>query len=200
MDINRLINIIPSTVLNQIPQVMEKFQINTQLRLCHFLAQCAHESWNFTATTENLNYGPVALLKTFGKYFNETNVEAYARKPEKIANLVYGNRMGNGPESSGDGFKYRGRGYIQLTGKINYQAFDKIVAEDILAKPELVATKYPLLSAAWFWNSRNLNVLADKGTTDADVTAITKKVNGGTHGLVDRIAKFNKFYSKLIDS
>lgn len=200
MDINRLINIIPSTVLNQIPQVMEKFQINTQLRLCHFLAQCAHESWNFTATSENLNYGPVALLKTFGKYFNETNVEAYARKPEKIANLVYGNRMGNGPESSGDGFKYRGRGYIQLTGKINYQAFDKIVEEDILAKPELVATKYPLLSAAWFWNSRNLNILADKGATDADVTAITKKVNGGTHGLVDRIAKFKKFYSKLTDS
>jgi putative chitinase len=200
MNINNLQGVIPSNVLTQVSTVISTFNINTPLRLAHFLAQCAHESWNFTATTENLNYGPVALLKTFGKYFNETNVEAYARKPEKIANLVYGNRMGNGPESSGDGFRYRGRGYIQLTGKINYQSFDKVVEEDILTEPQLVATKYPLLSAAWFWNSRNLNVLADKGATDADVTAITKKVNGGTHGLVDRIAKFKKFYSKLTDS
>ncbi len=195
MNLDKLKGQIPDSVLAQIPQVMEKFQINTPLRLCHFLAQCAHESGNFKAVSENLNYGPVALLKIFGKYFNEKNVEAYARNPEKIANIVYGNRMGNGPESSGDGFKYRGRGYIQLTGKVNYQSFDKVVEEDITATPELVATKYPLLSAAWFWNSRTLNSLADKGATDADVTAITKKVNGGTHGLDDRIAKFKKFYS-----
>ena len=197
MNLDKLKGHVPDSVLSQIPQVMEKFQINTPLRLCHFLAQCAHESGNFKAVTENLNYSPVSLLKVFGKYFNEKNVEAYARKPEKIANLVYGNRMGNGPEATGEGFKYRGRGYIQLTGKVNYQSFDKVVEEDVTANPDLVATKYPLLSAAWFWNSRTLNALADKGATDADVTAITKKVNGGTHGLEDRIAKFKKFYGVL---
>jgi putative chitinase len=197
MQLDKLKGHVPDAVLSQIPQVMEKFQINTPLRLCHFLAQCAHESGNFKAVTENLNYSPVSLLKVFGKYFNEKNVEAYARKPEKIANLVYGNRMGNGPEATGEGFKYRGRGYIQLTGKVNYQSFDKVVEEDVTANPDLVATKYPLLSAAWFWNSRTLNALADKGATDADVTAITKKVNGGTHGLEDRIAKFKKFYGVL---
>lgn len=197
MQLDKLKGHVPDAVLSQIPQVMEKFQINTPLRLCHFLAQCAHESGNFKAVTENLNYSPVSLLKVFGKYFNEKNVEAYARKPEKIANLVYGNRMGNGPEATGEGFKYRGRGYIQLTGKVNYQSFDKVVDEDVTANPDLVATKYPLLSAAWFWNSRTLNALADKGATDADVTAITKKVNGGTHGLEDRIAKFKKFYGVL---
>jgi len=198
MNLDKLKGHVPDSVLAQIPQVMEKFQINTPLRLCHFLAQCAHESGNFKAVTENLNYGPVALLKTFGKYFPDAvKAESYGRKPEKIANLVYGNRMGNGPEATGEGFKYRGRGYIQLTGKVNYQSFDKVVEEDITANPDLVATKYPLLSAAWFWNSRTLNTLADKGATDADVTAITKKVNGGTHGLDDRLAKFKKFYGIL---
>ena len=198
MNLDKLKGHVPDTVLNEIPAVMEKFQINTPLRLCHFLAQCAHESGNFKAVNENLNYGPVALMSTFKKYFPDLpKAEAYARKPEKIANLVYGNRMGNGPESSGEGFKYRGRGYIQLTGKVNYQSFDKVVDENVTENPDLVATKYPLLSAAWFWNSRALNTLADKGATDADVTAITKKVNGGTHGLEDRIAKFKKFHGLL---
>lgn len=198
MNLDKLKGVVPDQVLTEIPTVMEKFQINTPLRLCHFLAQCAHESGNFKAVTENLNYGPVALMGTFKKYFpNAAKAETYARKPEKIANLVYGGRMGNGDEASGDGFKYRGRGYIQLTGKVNYESFDKVVEENVTANPDLVATKYPLLSAAWFWNSRTLNTLADKGATDADVTAITKKVNGGTHGLEDRIAKFKKFYSIL---
>ncbi len=198
MDINKLKGHIPDGVLAQIPEVVEKFQINTSLRLCHFLAQCAHESGNFKAVNENLNYGAKGLMGIFKKYFpTEAKAKEYERKPEKIANLVYGGRMGNGPEASGEGYKYRGRGYIQLTGKVNYQSFDKVVTEDITSNPDLVATKYPLLSAAWFWNSRTLNTLADKGATDADVTAITKKVNGGTHGLDDRIAKFNKFYSVL---
>jgi putative chitinase len=105
--------------------------------------------------------------------------------------------MGNGDEVSKEGFKFRGRGYIQLTGKDNYKAFDAMVPEDILANPDLVATKYPLLSAAWFWNKTSLNALADKGATDADVTAITKRVNGGTHGLPDRIAKFKVFNTEL---
>ncbi len=197
MQLDKLKGHVPDAVLSQIPQVMEKFQINTPLRLCHFLAQCAHESGNFKAVTENLNYSPVSLLKVFGKYFNEKNVEAYARKPEKIANLVYGNRMGNGPEATGEGFKYRGRGYIQLTGKVNYQSFDKVVDEDVTANPDLVATKYPLLSAAWFWGKNGLNTLADKGATDVDVTSITKRVNGGTIGLPDRIKHFKEYYSLL---
>lgn len=198
MDIQKLKGHIPESVIAQIPGVMEKFQINTPLRLAHFLAQCGHESGNFKAVNENLNYGAQGLLNTFKKYFpTEAKANEYARKPEKIANLVYGNRMGNGPETSGEGFKYRGRGYIQLTGKDNYAAFDKVVAENILDTPDLVATKYPLLSAAWFWNSRGLNTLADKGATDADVTAITKKVNGGTIGLPDRIKHFKEFHSLL---
>lgn len=198
MDINKLKGAVPDEVLSQIPGVMEKFQINTPLRLCHFLAQCAHESGNFKAVSENLNYGAKGLMGTFKKYFpTEAKALQYERKAEKIANLVYASRMGNGDEASGDGFKYRGRGYIQLTGKVNYESFDKVVEENVTTNPDLVATKYPLLSAAWFWNSRTLNILADKGATDADVTAITKKVNGGTHGLDDRIAKFKKFYGLL---
>lgn len=198
MDINKLKGHVPDAVIAQIPGVMEKFQINTPLRLAHFLAQCGHESGGFKAVNENLNYGAQGLLSIFKKYFpTEAKANEYARKPEKIANLVYGGRMGNGPEASGEGFKYRGRGYIQLTGKDNYVAFDKVVTEDITANPDLVATKYPLLSAAWFWNSRGLNTLADKGATDAEVTAITKKVNGGTIGLPDRIKHFKEFHSVL---
>jgi putative chitinase len=198
MDIQKLKGQVPDTVIAQIPSVMEKFQINTPLRLCHFLAQCGHESGNFKAVNENLNYGAKGLLGIFKKYFpTEAKAKEYERKPEKIANLVYGGRMGNGPEASGEGYKYRGRGYIQLTGKDNYAAFDKVVEENILEQPDLVATKYPLLSAAWFWNSRGLNTLADKGATDAEVTAITKKVNGGTIGLEDRIKHFKEFYALL---
>jgi putative chitinase len=198
MDISKLKGHVPDAVIAQIPEVMEKFQINTPLRLCHFLAQCGHESGNFKAVNENLNYGAKGLLGLFKKYFpTEAKAKEYERKPEKIANLIYGGRMGNGPEASGEGYKFRGRGYIQLTGKDNYSAFDKVVAEDVVANPDLVATKYPLLSAAWFWNSRKLNELADKGATDAEVTSITKKVNGGTIGLEDRIKHFKEFYALL---
>ncbi len=198
MDISKLKGHVPDAVIAQIPEVMDKFQINTPLRLCHFLAQCGHESGNFKAVNENLNYGAKGLLGLFKKYFpTEAKAKEYERKPEKIANLIYGGRMGNGPEASGEGYKFRGRGYIQLTGKDNYSAFDKVVAEDIVANPDLVATKYPLLSAAWFWNSRKLNELADKGATDAEVTSITKKVNGGTIGLEDRIKHFKEFYTLL---
>jgi putative chitinase len=198
MDINKLKGIIPEKVLSELPMVMSTFEINTPLRLAHFLSQCAHESWNFTAVRENLNYGPVALMSTFKKYFpNLEKTDSYARQPEKIANLVYANRMGNGPETSGDGWKYRGRGYIQLTGKINYQAFDKVVEENILEQPDLVAVKYPLLSAAWFWNSRRLNGVADRGSSELVVTSVTKLINGGTNGLLDRIAKFNKYFEVL---
>jgi putative chitinase len=199
MNLEKLKTKIPETVLSQIPDVIEKFKIDTPLRLAHFLAQCAHESGNFKVTTENLNYSKEGLMKVFKKYFpNEILAKQYERKPNAIANRVYGGRMGNGDENSAEGSKFKGRGFIQLTGKENYTAFDKVVDDDIIADPDLVATKYPLLSAAWFWNSRNLNALADAGSTDDDVTKITKKVNGGTHGLADRISKFKLFIGELV--
>jgi putative chitinase len=190
---------IPPAVLEELPSVMEKFSINTPLRLAHFLSQVAHESGNFKFLKENLNYGAAGLRTTFPKYFkDDITAKQYERNQEKIANRVYASRMGNGDEASGDGWKFRGRGYIQLTGKVNYTEFDKVVDDDILSNPDLVSNKYPLLSAAWFWNSRNLNELADKGNTDLDVTNITKKVNGGVHGLADRISKFKLFIVELV--
>jgi putative chitinase len=198
MNLDKLKGIIPDEVLSQIPQTMEKFAINTPLRLAHFLAQCGHESGNWKFKVENLNYSAQALQSVFRKYFpDEATSAQYARKPEMIANKVYANRMANGDEVSGDGWRFRGRGYIQLTGRQNYTSFDKVVDEDVLTYPDLVAEKYPLLSAAWFWDSNKLNALADKGSTDADITAITKRVNGGTHGLEDRISKFRRYYTIL---
>jgi putative chitinase len=198
MDLNKLKGHVPDTVIAQIPEVMQKFGINTSLRLAHFLAQCGHESGGFKLTQENLNYSAKGLATTFKKYFiNEAAAAPYERKPEKIASKVYGGRMGNGAEATGEGWKYRGRGYIQLTGKDNYKAFDATVTENILEQPDLVATKYPLLSAAWFWNKNGLNALADGGATDATVTSITKRVNGGTIGLPDRIKHFKEYHTLL---
>ena len=198
MDLNKLKGHIPDLVIGQIPDVMAKFNINTSLRLAHFLAQCGHESGGFKAVNENLNYGAKGLLTTFKKYFpTQALAEQYERKPELIASRVYGGRMGNGPEATKEGFKFRGRGYIQLTGKANYTEFDKVVTENILENPDLVATKYPLLSAAWFWGKNGLNSLADKGATDADVTAITKRVNGGLIGIDHRLKEFKHFYKLL---
>jgi putative chitinase len=198
MNIEKLKTVIPDEVLSQIPETIAKFQLNTPLRLAHFLAQCAHESGNWKFKTENLNYSAAALQSVFRKYFpDEATAAQYARKPEMIANKVYASRMSNGDEGSRDGWRFRGRGYIQLTGKHNYSLFDTIVEENILEAPDLVAEKYPLLSAAWFWDSNKLNTLADKGATDADVTAVTKRVNGGTHGLDDRLSKFKQYYNLL---
>jgi len=199
MNLEKLKTIIPSEVLSQIPETISKFQLNTPLRLAHFLAQCGHESGNWKFKVENLNYSAPALQSVFRKYFpDEATAAQYARKPEMIANKVYANRMSNGDEASGDGWRFRGRGYIQLTGKNNYSLFNSVVGENILENPDLVAEKYPLLSAAWFWDSNKLNTLADKGATDADVTAITKRVNGGTHGLDDRLSKFKQYYKLLV--
>jgi len=134
----------------------------------------------------------------FKKYFpNEAIANQYARNPQKIANKVYGGRMGNGAEASGEGWKYHGRGYIQLTGKDNYTAFTKAIGEDCVANPDLVGTKYPLASAAWFFTKNNLHKLADGGATDAVVTQITKRVNGGTIGLADRIKHFKEYHALL---
>lgn len=198
MNLEKLKGHVPDAVISQIPGVMEKFQINTPLRLAHFLAQCGHESGGFRLTKENLNYSAKGLMGIFKKYFpNEALAKQYERKPEKIANKVYGNRMGNGPEASGDGAKFCGRGYIQLTGKDNYIAFGKAINEDLTVDPTLVASKYALLSAAWFFSKNGLNKLADGGATDAVVTMITKRVNGGTIGLPDRIKHFKEFYAVL---
>jgi putative chitinase len=198
MNIDKLKGHIPDTVIAQLPDTIAKFELNTPLRLAHFLAQAGHESAGFKAVNENLNYGAKGLLGIFKKYFpTEQKALLYERKPEKIANLVYGGRMGNGIEATGDGWKFRGRGYIQLTGKDNYTAFDKVVTEDIITNPDLVATKYPLLSAAWFFHKNGLHKIADEGVTEAVVTKITKRVNGGTIGLPDRIKHFNEYYNLL---
>ena len=189
---------IPDAVIAMIPAVAQKFQIDSALRLAHFLAQCGHESGGFRLTKENLNYSAKGLNGIFKKYFPTLeSALPYERKPEKIANNVYGGRMGNGPEASGDGAKFCGRGYIQLTGKDNYTAFGKSIGEDVCANPQVVAEKYALLSAAWFFNKNGLHKMADGGATDAVVTSITKRVNGGTIGLPDRIKHFKEYYHLL---
>jgi len=198
LKLDKLKEHIPDAVIAQIPDTAAKFSINTPLRLAHFLAQCGHESGGFRATQENLNYSAKGLMGIFKKYFPTAALAAaYERKPEKIANKVYGNRMGNGPESSGEGYKFRGRGYIQLTGKENYTAFGKAINENILANPDTVSSKYALLSAAWFFNKNGLHRIADEGASDQVVTKITKRVNGGTIGLSDRIKHFKEYYNLL---
>lgn len=189
---------LPQAVIAQIPEAAAKFGITTNLRLAHFLAQCALESTNFTATVENMNYSAQRLLQVFPKYFKPpVDVNAYARNPQKIGSRVYANRMGNGDEASGDGYRYRGRGYIQLTGKNNYQSFTNHIGEDCVANPDLVATTYPLASAGFFFNSNNIWAICDQGASDATVTSVTKRVNGGTHGLAERIQNFKKFSAAL---
>lgn len=198
MKSQNLKGIIPDSVLAQIDEnFIQTFNCNTDLRLAHFLAQCSHESGGFKAVTENLNYSADGLLKIFPKYFDATTAPQYARQPEKIANRVYAGRMGNGVEASGEGFKFRGRGYIQLTGKDNYTAFDKTVADDVLLAPDLVATKYPLASAAFFFNKNNLWAICDKGYGSDTILAVTKKVNGGTIGLEHRTSEFVKIWNEL---
>lgn len=198
MDINKCIEklkgTVPDNVLSQLTGIKE---ITNELRLAHFLSQCAHESGDFKFINENLNYSADSLKKVFGKYFPGTLNESYARQPEKIASRVYASRMGNGDENSKEGYKFRGRGYIQLTGKSNYQAFSKYINEDCVANPDLVATKYPLASAAYYFGSRNLWAVCDKGSGTDTITSVTKLVNGGTIGLDDRIKHFNKYYNLI---
>ena len=192
-----LVGKIPDAVLAQIPAAAAEFGINTNLRLAHFLAQCALESTGFTATVENLSYSAQRIPQVFGKYFRNVDPGPYARNAQKLGSRVYANRMGNGDESSGDGFRFRGRGYIQLTGKNNYTSFSQFVGEDCVANPDLVATKYPLASAAFFFNSNRIWAICDQGADDATVTKVTKAVNGGTHGLAERIQNFKKFRAAL---
>ena len=198
LKLDKLKGHIPDAVIAMIPDTAAKFQINTPLRLAHFLAQCGHESGGFRATQENLNYSAKGLAGIFKKYFpTEAAAAPYARNPQKIASKVYGGRMGNGPEASGEGYKFRGRGYIQLTGKENYTAFGKSIGEDMTVNPDVVASKYALLSAAWFFSKNGLHKMADEGASDVVVTKITKRVNGGTIGLPDRIKHFKEYYHLL---
>ena len=183
---------------NELNELLPVFGITSAARVASFIAQTAHESGGYRALRENLNYSGKGLNGIFKKYFpTEAAAASYARQPQKIANKVYANRMSNGDEASGDGFKFRGRGYIQLTGKANYTAFGKAIGEDIASNPDSVSGKYALLSAAWFWSNNGLNKLADGGASDAVVTSITKRVNGGTIGLPDRIKHFKEYYQLL---
>ena len=196
--VDKLQGHLPIAVLAEIPLIMQKFGIENRLRLAHFLAQTAHESGNFKHTVENMNYSADGLLKIFPKYFKDkATAEMYARKPEMIGSRVYANRMGNGDEASKEGFKFRGRGYIQLTGKDNYKQFSDFIGEDCVANPDLVATKYPLTSAAFFFNKNGIWALCDKGATKNEIVAVTKRVNGGTIGLDDRIHHFEKIHQLL---
>ncbi len=171
---------------------MNEAQINTELRIAAFLAQVGHESAEFKAWEENLNYSADALLKTWPKRFDSAKAAEYARKPEKIANLVYANRMDNGDEKSGDGWKYAGKGPIQLTGKQNYESCGKSLGLDLLSNPQLAATKeVGFRVAGWYWKLHKLNELADK----RDFQGITKKINGGTIGQAHR----DELYKKALD-
>ena len=175
-------------------EVLEEYGIDTPLRMAHFLAQTSHESGGFRAVEENLNYRAETLSKIFPKYFRDKDTNDYAKKPEKIANLVYGNRMGNGPVESGDGYRYRGRGLIQLTGKSNYEKFAEGIESTLEEAVEYLTTPEGAVeSAAWFWANNGLNELAD---TD-DVTKVTKRINGGTIGLAEREAHTEAFKEML---
>jgi putative chitinase len=188
---------IPQNVIDEIGLIAEKFNLITNLRLAHFLAQCSHESGNFKAVSENLNYSKDGLMKIFGGYFAGNLAESYAHQPEKIASRVYGSRMGNGDEASKEGWKYRGRGFLQTTGKENYKRLGDFLGVDLLSNPDLVATTYPLASAGYFFNSNNLWTICDEGSTDDIVTKVTRRVNGGTNGLSHRLQEFKKFISLL---
>jgi putative chitinase len=202
MNLEKLKSKVPDSLFNQLQLVIDKFGINSNRKMAHFLSQCAHESGGFKAVQENLNYSAEGLTKIFPKYFPTIELaKQYERQAQRIANRVYANRMGNGDEASGDGYKYRGRGYIQLTGKNNYLELTKFLSngDDLIANPDLVATKYPLISAAFFFWKNKLSDLAEKATIDLDVTALTKRVNGGTHGLTDRINRF-KEYNEILNA
>jgi putative chitinase len=176
-------------------KVFKTYEINTSLRQAHFLAQIGHESGGFNFTKENLNYSADALLKVFPKYFNADSAASHARNPQMIANRVYSNRMGNGDVASNDGFTYRGRGLIQLTGKTNYTAFGKAVGLD-LAKvvPYLETPEGAAMSAGWFWDTNKLNAKADAD----NIQSVTKTINGGTNGMDDRMAILARAKAALI--
>jgi putative chitinase len=190
---------VPEHLQKHFEEVCNKYSINTPLRKAHFLAQVTHECVDFKVKEENLNYSAEGLQAVFKKYFpDKATAITYARHPEAIASRVYANRLGNGDESSREGWKYRGRGFMQVTGKENYQKASTVFGEDFVNNPELLTQdKYAMLSAGWFWDKAKLNLVADKGTSEEVVKAITKVVNGGFNGLDDRIKRFNNIIKGL---
>jgi len=195
--LENLRNHIPDTVIDQIQETSARFNITNTLRLAHFLAQCSHESGSFSRVSENLNYSAGRLKEIFPRFFPGNLSDSYAHNPIKIGSRVYANKIGNGDETSGEGYKFRGRGFIQLTGKSNYASFSKFVNEDAINNPDLVANKYPLASAAFYFNSNNIWSVCDMGNSDEVVRAVTKRVNKGLLGLPERIKHFNEYYGLL---
>ncbi|MCK9394230.1 MAG: glycoside hydrolase family 19 protein [Methylobacter sp.] len=197
---------VPDSVIAQIPGIAE---LTTPMRLAHFLSQDDHESGGFKRTVENLNYSDVNRIALIFKHdcdldhdrvIEPDELEAakkYIKNPQALANFVYANQNGNGNEASGDGFKFRGRGFIQLTGRDNYTAFSEFIGEDCVVNPDLVATKYPLASAGWFFTKNKIWAICDSGINYVAITAVTKKVNGGTNGLAERTALFNQYWGLL---
>jgi len=181
-------------LIQPLNDTLVKYSITTPLRVCHFLAQVLHESGCFKYRKENLNYSAEALLRVFPKYFDATSAKLYEHKEEMIANKVYANRMGNGPSSTGESFKYIGRGFLQLTGKNNASAISKDFGVEFVKNPALLEQdNYVFASAGWYWNNSKLNNWADKD----DVTTVTKLINGGTNGLADR-KKYLDIAKKII--
>lgn len=195
--IDKLKGHVPDDVIDQIKNDHVKFNISSSLRLAHFLAQCAHESGGFKTVEENLNYSEKGLKGTFPKRFSDSECASYAHNRQKIGARAYADKNGNGNEASGDGYTYRGRGYIQLTGRANYDAFKTFIGDDVVTHPDLVATKYPLDSAAFFFIKNNVWAKCDNGATDAVVEVVTRKVNGGVNGLDERQKYFDKFHALL---
>jgi len=198
LKLDKLKGQIPDAVISEITMIADKFGIITNLRLCHFLAQCSTESGNFKLTLENLNYSTSGLMKIFPGYFPGNLAESYAHQPEKIAARVYGSRMGNGDETTKEGWKFRGAGFIQLTGKDNFKKFGDFIGVDLVKNPELVATKYPLTSAAFFFNTNNLWPICDEGLSEEVVTRVSKRVNGGYNRLDHRKSEFKRFEKLLL--
>ncbi|WMN58674.1 glycoside hydrolase family 19 protein [Pseudoalteromonas xiamenensis] len=198
VDCDSICQIVPTTsasilhpFVDPLNNHFSRFSINTPLRIAHFLAQVAHESGGFRHRSENLNYSATALRNLFAKYFpNLVIAESYARKPEAIANRIYASRMGNGTEASGDGWRFRGRGLIQLTGRENYLRCGQWLGENLVSEPERVAEDLNIcvLSACWYWQSKRLNTFADED----DILHITRRINGGLHGLEERKAYLDR--------
>lgn len=194
----QFIQLVPKHLQDHFKETIEKYSINTVFRCGHFLSEVMHESDDFKHKEENLNYSENGLLLTFPKYFNAETARTYARKPEQIANRIYANRMGNGNEQSGDGWRYKGRGFIQLTGKANYESLYLESDINFIQHPEKLAEdRFAMLSAGWYWDMRKINLVADRGFTDDVIKDVTRKINGGLIGITDRTEKLNMICNKL---
>ena len=194
MNYQRIGEITSNQILKQIDAVMSVF-IDERLELAHFLAQCHHESGGFKKVVENMNYSSARLLQVFPKYFNEENVQMFASNPQRIANKVYGGRMGN--VKPNDGWDFRGRGYFHLTGRANYELFEKETGLKVVDNPSLVATLYPMESAAWFWRRNKIHELC-VDATDKTIALVTRRIQGGRLGFKERKELTHK-YLELIE-